>query len=106
MGQDPSLIFLNQYPRANTILYPQHRNPIYDQWLDALRTFPPADLPDKEEWTTRMFYFKFLERDEHQPYAYESFWAEHRVDPNRMWKHIHNSHALGIYQDVHFKFLH
>ena len=23
-----------------------------------------------------------------------------------MWKHIHNSHALGIYQDVHFKFLH
>ena len=56
--------------------------------------------------TTRMFYFKFFERDKHQPYAYESFWAEHRVDPTRFRKHIHNSHALGFYQDVHFKFLH
>ena len=106
LAQDPSLHFLNQYPRANTIVYPHHGNPVYDQWLHNIRTFPPPDLPEKEEWTTRMFYFKFLERDEHQPYAYESFWADHRVDPNRLWKHIHNSHALGVYQDVHFKFLH
>ena len=53
-----------------------------------------------------MFYLKFLDLHQHRPYSYETFWSSHGVNPNRMWKHVHNSYALGIHQDVHFKFLH
>ena len=105
-AQDPRWNFLGQYPRLNTITTPHKSNPVYDLLLESFRAFQLADLPDMKDWTTSMFYFKFLEREEHQPYSYISFWSEHRVDPVRMWKHVHVSYALGVHQDVHFKFLH
>ncbi len=105
-AQNPTWHFLGQYPRLNTITTPHKSNPVYDQLLQSFRTFHFDDLPGMKDWTTRMFYSKLLQKEEHYPYSFTNFWSVHRVNPDRMWRHVHSSYALGIYQDVHFKFLH
>ena len=80
----------------------------YVKILDVFKTFDIPALPAPKFWTTRMFYGKLIEKDEHFPTAYTRYWNRPAlgVNPETMWKQVHISYAHGKYQDIHYRFLH
>ena len=104
--KNPEWHFLRQYPRLGPTA---PKNKFYKHYSDNLITFNTFSMdtfPDKEQWTTSMFYSELTKLDEHPPKAYIDFWSYHRVQHPNMWGNIHKSLALGIHQDIHYRFLH
>ena len=97
---------LRTFPRAGPTTPRSLQFPHYTTNLDIFRSVDLSSLPEPKFWTTRMFYGKLIEKDEHFPTAYTEFWNNHQVDPEKMWKNVHTSLAHGIHQDIHFKFVH
>lgn len=97
--------FLRKYPRLGPTTKDKAR-PNY--MVENLNSFKSIEYNDviSNDWTVRTLYLKFLKKDEHFPKAYRNFWNARQVDPTTMWNHIHYSLALGIHQDVHYRFLH
>ena len=102
-NQDWTFLRGNNFPRPYLLII---KPPYYIALLDTFKSLDISKLPELKFWTTRHFYQQLIEKDAHQPKAFTSFWRACRVSPDRMWKHIYASHALGAHQDVHFRFLH
>ena len=104
------LTFLNPllrtFPRAGPTTPRRLIFPHYTKNFEIFQSLDVPSLPPPRVWTTRMFYGKFIEKDEHFPKTYTGFWNNHQVDPEKMWKHVHTSLAHGVHQDIHYKFLH
>ena len=111
IGLDLSLLhakyhFLRNFPRFDAIASLVEKRPVFYKNMLGIFTSIFTESLVTAYRSTKMFYDNFLELDEHFPTSYTSFWNGYQVDPNIMWKHVHNSTALGLHQDVHFRFLH
>ena len=81
----------------------------YEDLVTSLVELDLSKLPKTDgatPWTSQNFYTQFMAKNEHSPKAFTDFWSVHHVDPAKMWLHIYSSYALGVHQDIHFRFLH
>ena len=97
--------FLRNFPRFDAIASLVEKRPdFYKNILETFISIFTESLVTAYR-STKMLYDNFLQLDEHFPPSYNGFWNGYQIDPNTMWKHVHNSTALGLHQD-YIRFLH
>ena len=98
INNDWNFLIGNDVPKPDDGYVPTY----YKEILQQFQNIYKSDF----RYETSIIYKDLLQQKAHYPKSFTSFWVDHRVDPETMWKHIYTSYADGWRQDIHYKFNH